>query len=85
MTFEYPQEISNDYEKLLETEKGYDVIICAGESEDLKEFHAHSLILCTRSQYFYAAFYNDWVEKKNGKFILKKPNISPQLFKIILR
>ena len=85
MSFEYPQEISNDYEKLLETEKEYDVIIYAGENENLKEIRAHSLILCTRSQYFYAAFNNDWVEKKDGIFIFKKPNISPELFKVILR
>ncbi|CAB4407428.1 unnamed protein product [Rhizophagus irregularis] len=37
------------------------------------------------SQYFYAAFSNEWAEKKDGKFILRKPNISPQLFNIILR
>ena len=85
MSFEYPQEISNDYEKLLETEKEYDVIIYVGENENLKEIRAHSLILCTRSQYFYAAFNNDWVEKKDGIFIFKKPNISPELFKVILR
>jgi hypothetical protein len=85
MFYEYSQEVSNDYEKLLETEKGHDVIIYAGENEDLKEIRAHSLILCTRSQYFCAAFYNDWVEKENGIYIFKKPNISPQLFKIILR
>ncbi|CAB4376298.1 unnamed protein product [Rhizophagus irregularis] len=85
MSFVFPREISNDYEKLLEVEEDQDVIIYAGENENLKEFRAHSLILCTRSQYFFAAFYNDWVEKKNGNFILKKPNISPQLFKIILR
>ncbi|EXX71838.1 hypothetical protein GLOIN_2v1782178 [Rhizophagus irregularis DAOM 181602=DAOM 197198] len=85
MTFEHSQEVSNDYEKLFEIEKGHDVIICAGEDENMKEIRAHSLILCTRSQYFCAAFYNDWVEKKNGIFIFNKPNISPQLFKIILR
>ena len=85
MSFEYFQEISNDYEKLLETEKEYDVIIYAGENENLKEIHAHSIILCIRSQYFYAAFNNDWVEKKDGNFIFKKPNISSELFKIILR
>ncbi|POG63321.1 hypothetical protein GLOIN_2v1687209, partial [Rhizophagus irregularis DAOM 181602=DAOM 197198] len=45
----------------------------------------HSSILCYRSQYFYAAFSNEWAEKKDGKFILRKPNISPQLFNIILR
>ncbi|GBB93007.1 hypothetical protein RclHR1_00210003 [Rhizophagus clarus] len=85
MTFEYHQEVSDDYEKLLETEKAHDVIICAGEDENMKEIRAHSLILCTRSQYFCAAFYNDWVEKKDRFYIFKKPNISPQLFKIILR
>ena len=85
MSFEYPQEISNDYEKLLETEKGCDVIIYVGENENLKEIRAHSLILCIRSHYFYAAFNNDWVKKENGNFIFKKPNISPELFKIILR
>ncbi|CAB4384935.1 unnamed protein product [Rhizophagus irregularis] len=37
------------------------------------------------SQYFYTAFSNGWAEKKDGKFILRKPNISPQLFNIILR
>ncbi|EXX64020.1 hypothetical protein GLOIN_2v1885334 [Rhizophagus irregularis DAOM 181602=DAOM 197198] len=85
MTFEFPQEVSGDYEKLLKIEKGHDVIIYAGENENLKEIRAHSLILCARSQYFCAAFYNDWVEKKNGICIFKKPNISFQLFEIILR
>ncbi|GBC02021.1 hypothetical protein RclHR1_04410014 [Rhizophagus clarus] len=85
MAFEYSQEVCDDYEKLFEDEKGHDVIIYAGEDENMKEIHAHSLILCTRSQYFCAAFYNDWVEKKDGIYIFKKPNISPQLFKIILR
>jgi len=85
MTFEYSQEITNDYEKLLEIDKGYDVIIYAGEDENAREIHAHSLILCARSQYFCAALSNEWANKKDGKFTLKKPNISPQLFKIILR
>ncbi len=85
MSIEPPQEVINDYEKLLETEEGYDVIIYAGEDENVKEIYAHSLILRTRSQYFRAALSNEWTEKKDGKFIFKKPNISPQLFKIILR
>ncbi|GBB93086.1 hypothetical protein RclHR1_21010004 [Rhizophagus clarus] len=85
MSFEYFEETCNDYEKLLETEKGCDVIIYAGENENLKEIHAHSFIICARSQYFYAAFYNDWVEKENEKFIFKKPNIPSKLFEIILR
>jgi hypothetical protein len=85
MTFEYSQEISDDYEKLFESEKDYDVIIYVGENENVKEIHAHSLILCVRSQYFCGALSNEWVEKRDGKFIFKKPNISPQLFRVILR
>jgi len=85
MTFESPQEIINDLENFLENDKEYDVIIYVGENENVKELYAHSNILRTRSQYFRTAFSNKWAEKKDGKFIFKKPNISPQYFKIILR
>jgi BTB/POZ domain len=78
-------ELSSDYEKLFETELGYDVIIYAGEEPNVKEIHAHSNILCIRSHYFRSAFSNEWAEKIDGKFIFRKPNISPYLFNIILR
>ncbi|RGB39392.1 BTB/POZ protein [Rhizophagus diaphanus] len=71
--------------KLFETETGYDVIIYAGEEQNIKEIHAHSNILCARSQYFRTAFSNEWTEKRDGKFIFRKSNISPQLLNIILR
>jgi hypothetical protein len=84
MSFEYSQEVINDLENLLETDEGYDVIIYAGENEDIKEIHALSNILRIKSQYFRTAFSNE-LTKKDGKFILITPNIPPQLFKIILR
>ncbi|GBC19293.2 BTB/POZ protein [Rhizophagus irregularis DAOM 181602=DAOM 197198] len=59
MSSKFWAELSSDYEKLFETETGYDVIIYAGEEQNIKEIHAHSNVL--------------------------KPNISPQLFNIILR
>ena len=65
--------------------RDYDVIIYVGESENVKEIHAHSLILSSRSQYFCMELSNENVEKIDGKFIIKKPGITPQLFKIILR
>ena len=68
-----------------QTEIGYDIIIYVGEEQYVKGIHAHSNILSIRSQYFRSAFSNEWAEKKDGKFIFKKPNISPQLFNIILR
>ncbi|CAB4397415.1 unnamed protein product [Rhizophagus irregularis] len=85
MSSKFWAELSNDYEKLFETELGYDVIIYAGEEPNVKEIHAHSNILCIRSQYFRTAFSSEWAEKHDGKFIFKKPNISPKLFDIILR
>ncbi|GBC02012.1 hypothetical protein RclHR1_04410005 [Rhizophagus clarus] len=83
MSYKFWESVSNDYEKLLETGESSDVIIYVGENE--KEFHAHSIILCIRSEYFRAAFSRNWAEKKNGLFILKKPNIEPSMFQIILR
>jgi len=49
--FQYSQDIINDLETLLEDNKGYDVIIYTGKNEE--EIHAHSNILCLRSQYFH--------------------------------
>ena len=85
MSSKFLVELSNDYEKLFKSEIRYDVIIYVGEEPNVKEIHAHSNILCIRSQYFRIAFSNEWAEKKDGKFILRKPNISPRLFDIILR
>ncbi|PKK79390.1 hypothetical protein RhiirC2_842659 [Rhizophagus irregularis] len=85
MSLDYSQEVIGDLEKVLETNDGYDVIIYAGENENVKELRAHSSILCIRSKYFCTAFSGVWSNKKDGKFIFKKPNISPQIFKIILR
>ena len=85
MSSKFWAELSSDHEKLFETEIGYDVIIYAGEEQNVKEIHAHSIILSIRSQYFQAAFSNEWAEKKDGKFVFRKPNISSCLFNIILR
>ena len=85
MSSNFWAELSSDYEKLFEAEIGYDVIIYAGEEPNVKEIHAHSNILSIRSQYFRAAFSNELAEKKDGRFIFRKPNTSPHLFDIILR
>ncbi len=85
MSLECWQEVINDYERLLEINEGHDVIIYAGENDDFKELYAYSNILRIRSQYFHNELIKENVEKREGKFIIKIPNISPHLFKIILR
>ncbi|GES85051.1 BTB/POZ domain-containing protein [Rhizophagus clarus] len=85
MSLKYLQELANDFENLLETDEGYDVIIYAGDNENVKEIHALSNILRVRSQYFHTVLSNGLIKKKDGKFIFNFPNTSPQFFKIILR
>src|SRR6266498_2815573 len=85
MFYENLQKTFNEYDRLFENGEGYDVIIYAGQNENVKEIRAHSIFLCTRSQYFRSAFSKEWAEKKDGKFIFKKPDISPLLFKIAIR
>ena len=63
MSLECWQEVINDYEKLLQDGKGYDVIIYASENEEIR---AHSLVLSTRSQYFCTELSKENVEKRDG-------------------
>ena len=77
--------LTNDYKNLFETAIDYDVIIYAGNEPNVKDLHAHSIILCTRSQYFRCALSSQWAEKNDGKFIFRKPNIEANLFSMILR
>ncbi|GET53388.1 BTB/POZ protein [Rhizophagus irregularis DAOM 181602=DAOM 197198] len=46
---------------------------------------AQNRVAQLRSEYFRAAFSNNWAEKKDGMLIFKKPNIESNLFRIILR
>ena|SRR5436305_13996551 len=85
MSSKFLVELSSDYEKLFEEEIGYDDIFMPEKEPNVKEIHAHSNILSIRFKYFRAAFSNEWAEKKDGRFILRKPNISSHLFNIILR
>ncbi|GBC17616.1 hypothetical protein GLOIN_2v1872250 [Rhizophagus irregularis DAOM 181602=DAOM 197198] len=85
MPFECPQDVANDYESLLTNTNivDYDVIIYAGNKNG--EIYAHSFVLRTRSQYFRTEFSNGSFDSRNGKIIFNLPNITPQLFNMILR
>ena len=66
MSSKFLIELSNDYEKLFETEIGYDVIIYAGEEPNIKEIHVHSNILCIRSKYFILHFLTNGQKNLSG-------------------
>ena len=75
MSYKLESGVSKALGKLLKTEANYDVIIYIGEEPNFKEFHAHSNILRCRSEYFNKIFSAENIEKKDGKYIIKKQNI----------
>ncbi|KAG9288961.1 hypothetical protein G9A89_019583 [Geosiphon pyriformis] len=79
------QALSDDFGNLLNSQNFSDVRIVIGEAPNIRTFHAHSQILAARSPYFAVALSSDWVKRENNTIIFNKPNISPNIFEIILR
>ena len=85
MVLKLESEVSKALGELLRTETNYDTIIHIGEEPDFKVFHAHSNILSCRSKHFNKILTAEDIEKKDGKYIINKPNISLQAFVIIIK
>jgi hypothetical protein len=82
----YLQKLSQNLLEILNDDGHHDVTIEAGDDPYVKTFHAHSIILNYRSPYFRKILStND--EKKSDENLahIKLPNISPEIFQIILR
>ncbi|PKK69556.1 hypothetical protein RhiirC2_850628 [Rhizophagus irregularis] len=83
-----------DLRKLFENCDDYNIILKVGKGLDMNSFHAHSIILKNRSEYF-KNLITDYFNKKGSKFFkkgergdyinLEIPQISADAFKIILR
>ncbi|CAB4381484.1 unnamed protein product [Rhizophagus irregularis] len=71
--------------RLLIEADDYNVFITVGEEPNVEIFQAHSVILRAMSPYFHAALSINWAQKAGHKFHFKKPNINPNIFKIILQ
>jgi hypothetical protein len=83
-SFFYPN-LSKDLSLILDNADDYNVIIQVGENKNTKEFRVHSVILRARSPYFKGALSSTWITKKNNMIIFNKPNITPNVFDMILR
>jgi hypothetical protein len=77
--------LSKDFSLILNDTDDYNVIIKVGENENTKEFRAHSVILHACSPYFKGALSSSWIKKENDMIIFNKPNITPDIFDMILR
>ncbi|PKC72806.1 BTB-domain-containing protein [Rhizophagus irregularis] len=86
MTSFFNPKFSKDFSLILNSnDDNYDTIIQVGENENIKEFRVHSVILRSRSPYFEGAFSSSWVKKENDIIIFNKPNVTPNIFDMILR
>ncbi|PKY41538.1 BTB-domain-containing protein [Rhizophagus irregularis] len=84
MSTKFHSELSQDISLLLNDTDDYNVIIQTGEGKNSREFRAHSIILKIRSPYF-KNLSTKWVVQKNNMIEIKKPNIRPTVFEIILK
>src|SRR3954453_4888081 len=74
-----------DLNRLYSDANDYDVVIQVGKENNLEDFKAHSNILRIRSAYFNAAFSSNWAKKEGNVITFKKPNIKPDVFRVILK
>ena len=83
--FKFFSKLSQNYIELLEDDEYYDVTIEVGQDPNVKIFCAHMNILCYRSPYLRRSLASD--KKKNDGVLahIKLPNISPEIFQIILK
>ena len=58
--------LSKDLSLILSDADDFDAIIQVGENQNMKEFHAHSVILRARSPYFRSALSTRWITRKNN-------------------
>ncbi|RIA97016.1 hypothetical protein C1645_802084 [Glomus cerebriforme] len=85
MTSLFTNTLLQNIAQLFNKADDYDVSINVGEENDSETFEAHSVILRARSTYFRTALSPNWVKRKNDKIIFTKPNISPKVFRKILK
>ncbi|GBB88598.1 hypothetical protein RclHR1_15150003 [Rhizophagus clarus] len=77
--------LSQNFTEILEDNEYYDITIEVGEDPNIKIFRAHMNILCYRSPYLRRVLSSNKKSKNGGLSHIKLPNISPEIFHIILR
>ena len=86
MSTQFFSRLSQNYIELLKDDEYYDITIEVGEDPNVKIFRAHMNILCYRSPYLRRALVSN--KKNNNDNVLahiKFPNMSPEIFQIILK
>ncbi|UZO05002.1 uncharacterized protein OCT59_025363 [Rhizophagus irregularis] len=86
MSTQFLSKLSQNYIELLEDNEYYDITIEVGKDPNVKIFRSHKSILCYRSPYLRRTLASNNNQNKDNVLInIKFPNISPEVFQIILR
>src|SRR6266508_4287416 len=85
MSTQFFSKLSQNYIELLEDDEYYDVTIEVGEDPNVKIFRAHMNILCYRSTYLRRVLSSNKKSNNNVLAHIKLPNVTPEIFQIILK
>ena len=85
MSTQFLPKLSQNLTELLEDDEYYDITIEVGEDPNVKIFRAHMNILCYRSPYLRRALASKKKNNDNTLSHIKLPNISPEIFHVILK
>jgi hypothetical protein len=86
MSKQFFPRLSQNYIEILENNEYYDITIEVGKEQNVEIFRAHMIILCYRSPFLRQILFSN--KKNNDNDVLtniKLPNITPEIFQIILR
>ncbi|GBC10249.1 hypothetical protein RclHR1_09470009 [Rhizophagus clarus] len=83
MSTQFLSKLSQNYIELLDDNEYYDVTIEVGKDPNVRILRSHKNILCHRSPYLRRTLASS--KNRNVLVNIKLPNISPEVFQIILR
>jgi hypothetical protein len=78
------KKLSQDYIEILNDDEYYDITIEVGNDPNVKIFRAHGIILCYRSSFLRRTLVSNKKDNDGAVAHIKLPNISPEIFQIIL-
>ncbi len=85
MSTQFLSRLSENYIEMLDDDEYYDVTIEVGEDPNVKIFRAHLIILGYRSPYLRRTLASNKKNIDGTLTLIKLPNISPEVFQIILK
>ena len=85
MSVQFFSKLSQNYIEILKDDEYYDITIEVGKDPNVKIFRAHMIILCYRSPFLRRTLVSNKKKNDDGLTHIKLPNISPEIFQIILK